>query len=83
MRSRGKAAGSSGRRSRSCIGNEPAERCYAKAGFAFAEEKRDPAFEALTARRLSRLRARSSEGNHAFLSTALSAEYADARVRPA
>ena len=29
------------------IGNEPAERCYAKAGFAFAEEKRDPAFEAL------------------------------------
>ena len=31
------------------IGNEPAERCYAKAGFSFAEEKRDPAFEALTA----------------------------------
>jgi ribosomal protein S18 acetylase RimI-like enzyme len=30
------------------IGNEPAERCYAKAGFVFAEEKRDPAFEALT-----------------------------------
>lgn len=30
------------------IGNEPAERSYAKAGFAFAEEKRDPAFEALT-----------------------------------
>ena len=29
-------------------GNEAAERCYAKAGFAFAEEKRDPAFEALT-----------------------------------
>jgi translation initiation factor 4G len=29
------------------IGNEPAERAYAKAGFAFAEEKRDPAFEAL------------------------------------
>jgi GNAT superfamily N-acetyltransferase len=29
------------------IGNEAAERCYAKAGFAFAEEKRDPAFEAL------------------------------------
>jgi ribosomal protein S18 acetylase RimI-like enzyme len=29
------------------IGNEPAERCYAKAGFAFAEEKRDPGFEAL------------------------------------
>ena len=30
------------------IGNEAAERCYAKAGFALAEEKRDPAFEALT-----------------------------------
>ncbi|WP_159007673.1 GNAT family N-acetyltransferase [Bradyrhizobium sp. S69] len=30
------------------IGNEVAERCYAKAGFAFAEEKRDPAFETLT-----------------------------------
>jgi GNAT superfamily N-acetyltransferase len=30
------------------IGNDAAERCYAKAGFAFAEEKRDPAFEALT-----------------------------------
>jgi ribosomal protein S18 acetylase RimI-like enzyme len=30
------------------IGNEVAERCYAKAGFAFAEEKRDPAFEAIT-----------------------------------
>ncbi|KRR24795.1 acetyltransferase [Bradyrhizobium lablabi] len=30
------------------IGNEAAERCYAKAGFAFAEEKRDPAFEKLT-----------------------------------
>jgi GNAT superfamily N-acetyltransferase len=30
------------------IGNEPAERCYAKAGFSFAEEKRDSAFEALT-----------------------------------
>jgi ribosomal protein S18 acetylase RimI-like enzyme len=29
------------------IGNEPAERCYAKAGFVFAEEKRDGAFEAL------------------------------------
>ena len=33
---------------RSLIGNEAAERCYAKAGFAFAEEKRDPAFEAIT-----------------------------------
>jgi ribosomal protein S18 acetylase RimI-like enzyme len=30
------------------IGNEAAERCYAKAGFAFAEEKRDSEFEALT-----------------------------------
>jgi ribosomal protein S18 acetylase RimI-like enzyme len=30
------------------IGNDAAERCYAKARFAFAEEKRDPAFEALT-----------------------------------
>lgn len=29
------------------IGNEPAERAYAKAGFALAEEKRDPAFEAI------------------------------------
>jgi ribosomal protein S18 acetylase RimI-like enzyme len=30
------------------IGNDAAERCYAKAGFCFAEEKRDPAFEAIT-----------------------------------
>jgi ribosomal protein S18 acetylase RimI-like enzyme len=30
------------------IDNEAAERCYAKAGFVFAEEKRDPAFEAIT-----------------------------------
>jgi ribosomal protein S18 acetylase RimI-like enzyme len=30
------------------IGNQAAERCYAKAGFAFAEEKRDRDFEALT-----------------------------------
>ena len=30
------------------IGNDAAERCYAKAGFVFAEEKRDPAFEVLT-----------------------------------
>jgi translation initiation factor 4G len=30
------------------IGNEAAERCYAKAGFVFAEEKRDPEFESLT-----------------------------------
>ena len=30
------------------IGNDAAERCYAKAGFVFAEEKRDRQFEALT-----------------------------------
>jgi ribosomal protein S18 acetylase RimI-like enzyme len=30
------------------IGNEAAERCYAKAGFVFAEEMRDPEFESLT-----------------------------------
>jgi GNAT superfamily N-acetyltransferase len=30
------------------IGNDAAESCYAKAGFRFAEEKRDPGFEALT-----------------------------------
>jgi ribosomal protein S18 acetylase RimI-like enzyme len=30
------------------IGNEAAQRCYAKAGFSFAEEKRDAKFEALT-----------------------------------
>jgi ribosomal protein S18 acetylase RimI-like enzyme len=30
------------------IGNDAAERCYAKVGFSFAEEKRDPEFEALT-----------------------------------
>ena len=30
------------------IGNEAAERCYAKAGFVYAEERRDRAFEALT-----------------------------------
>ena len=29
------------------IGNAPAERAYTKAGFAFAEEKRDSAFEAI------------------------------------
>ena len=29
------------------IGNDVAERAYAKAGFGFAEEKRDPAFEAI------------------------------------
>jgi GNAT superfamily N-acetyltransferase len=44
----GKAAGYR----RACIvfyiGNVAAERCYAKAGFSFAEEKRHPEFEALT-----------------------------------
>jgi translation initiation factor 4G len=44
----GKAAGYR----RACIvfyiGNDAAERCYAKAGFTFAEEKRHPQFEALT-----------------------------------
>ncbi len=30
------------------IGNEPAERCYVRAGFAFAREQRDEAFAALT-----------------------------------
>jgi ribosomal protein S18 acetylase RimI-like enzyme len=30
------------------IGNEAAQRCYAKAGFTFAEEKRDFEFEAIT-----------------------------------
>jgi ribosomal protein S18 acetylase RimI-like enzyme len=29
------------------IGNQPTERAYAKAGFVFAEEKRDPAFETI------------------------------------
>jgi GNAT superfamily N-acetyltransferase len=43
----GKAAGFKRASISFVIGNEPAERCYAKAGFAFAEEKRDPAFEAL------------------------------------
>ena len=44
----GKAAGYERASISFLIGNEAAERCYAKAGFAFAEEKRDPAFEALT-----------------------------------
>ena len=30
------------------IGNDAAERCYARAGFVFAEERREAAFEALT-----------------------------------
>jgi ribosomal protein S18 acetylase RimI-like enzyme len=44
----GKAAGFERASISFVIGNEAAERCYAKAGFAFAEEKRDPAFEAIT-----------------------------------
>ena len=44
----GKAAGFKQASISFLIGNAPAERSYAKAGFAFAEEKRDPAFEALT-----------------------------------
>jgi ribosomal protein S18 acetylase RimI-like enzyme len=44
----GKAAGFKRASISFLIGNEAAERCYAKAGFGFAEEKRDPAFEALT-----------------------------------
>lgn len=43
----GKAAGFERASISFLIGNEPAERCYAKAGFALAEEKRDPAFEAM------------------------------------
>jgi ribosomal protein S18 acetylase RimI-like enzyme len=44
----GRAAGFSQASISFLIGNEPAERSYAKAGFTFAEEKRDPDFEALT-----------------------------------
>ena len=44
----GKAAGFKRASISFLIGNEAAERSYAKAGFAFAEEKRDPAFEAQT-----------------------------------
>lgn len=44
----GKQAGFSRASISFLIGNEAAERAYAKAGFAFAEEKRDPAFEAIT-----------------------------------
>src|SRR5262249_54382995 len=44
----GKAAGFTDASISFLIGNDAAERCYAKAGFTFAEEKRDPAFEALT-----------------------------------
>jgi GNAT superfamily N-acetyltransferase len=44
----GRAAGFSRASITFLIGNDAAERCYAKAGFSFAEEKRDPAFEAIT-----------------------------------
>jgi ribosomal protein S18 acetylase RimI-like enzyme len=44
----GKAAGFERASITFLIGNDAAERCYAKAGFVFAEEKRDPQFEALT-----------------------------------
>ncbi|WP_407148796.1 GNAT family N-acetyltransferase [Bradyrhizobium sp. ORS 86] len=44
----GKAAGFAQASISFVIGNQAAERCYTKAGFAFAEEKRDAAFEALT-----------------------------------
>lgn len=43
----GKAAGFSRATIPFLIGNEAAERCYAKAGFNLAEEKRNPEFEAL------------------------------------
>jgi GNAT superfamily N-acetyltransferase len=44
----GKAAGFSRASITFVIGNDAAERCYARAGFSLAEEKRDAGFEALT-----------------------------------
>ena len=44
---KGRAAGFSRATVSFLIGNMPAERAYTKAGFVFADEKRDPAFEAL------------------------------------
>lgn len=44
---KGRAAGFSRATISFLIGNEAAERAYAKAGFVFADEKRDPAFEAI------------------------------------
>jgi ribosomal protein S18 acetylase RimI-like enzyme len=44
----GKAAGFKRASISFLIGNEAAQRCYAKAGFAFTEEKRHSDFEALT-----------------------------------
>jgi GNAT superfamily N-acetyltransferase len=46
--SAGRAAGFASASITFVIGNDAAERCYAKAGFSFAGEKRDAAFEALT-----------------------------------
>jgi translation initiation factor 4G len=43
----GRAAGFSRASIPFLIGNEAAERCYARAGFAFADEKHDAGFEAL------------------------------------
>ncbi|MCP3385628.1 GNAT family N-acetyltransferase [Bradyrhizobium sp. CCGUVB4N] len=44
---KGRAAGFARATISFLIGNEPAERAYARAGFVLAEEKRDPAFEAI------------------------------------
>ncbi|MGX1319942.1 ribosomal protein S18 acetylase RimI-like enzyme [Bradyrhizobium sp. USDA 377] len=44
---KGRAAGFNRATISFLIGNDAAERAYAKAGFVFAEEKRDPAFEAI------------------------------------
>ncbi|MHC4049996.1 GNAT family N-acetyltransferase [Bradyrhizobium sp. 25ACV] len=44
---KGRAAGFTRSTISFLIGNEAAERAYAKAGFVLAEEKRDPAFEAI------------------------------------
>lgn len=44
---KGRAAGFARATISFLIGNEPAERAYAKAGFVLADEKRDPAFEAI------------------------------------
>jgi GNAT superfamily N-acetyltransferase len=44
----GRAAGFASASITFVIGNDAAERCYAKAGFSLVEEKRDAAFEALT-----------------------------------
>lgn len=44
---KGRAAGFTRATISFLIGNEAAERCYTKAGFVLAEEKRDPAFEAI------------------------------------